>query len=552
MSNNFTLSIGTNIELSDDKFNDLDVIICNKNNTKFKKENFNMKCWTYRKVRRIDKSHISYYIKIASSDIQSLDPTNETDGGLTGKKYFNFLIDNCHLDPNMVRIKQLYYADNNSIAYFNPITVEYHINQDAIEKKELTDFQEKNSTYFEVFKKAINGLLIYSIKKMKEIGIKVIIVDPKPIWSLTSINKTEKDKYNEVIKLYEEIGLTQLNCYFLTDSMKDLETETTPEVKKELRTKLGKNELIYDTTIMVGFIDDLYDQFAPYIGDSLYPSLASTFSSRAYEANIIDAVPKYLIDDFEGKELFTKDEMVDLKKINEPVLDYSIEGKKAKENKEILKEEEEEAKYVKQLQDAADKEKRDIKAEDDAEAKYVKQLQDAADKEKAAATAATDKDKEKTATTTDDKEKTTTNDKEKTTTTEKVKKVEKDKEKVEKDKEKVELDKEKVELDKEKVEKDKERVEKDKERLEKEKERIDKEKDKLEKEKERIEKEKEKIQKEKIQKEKIQKEKTKDKDKKIDKEKNDKEKTDKDMSGGYYNKYLKYKNKYLKLKASNV
>jgi hypothetical protein len=365
MSHNFTLDIGPNIEITEGEFKNLDVIICNntantdlktdkdidkeadkeanksKSNpsTNFKKENFNMKCYNYRKVRKLDKidnnpiDDIDYYVKIASLNISSLDPTSE-DGGLTGKKYFDFITKNCFFDETVTRIKDLYTADNNCIAYFNPVDIIYHINTTNVMKDEI----ELNAKYLEIYKNATRGLMIYAIKKMKEIGIKVIIIDPKIRWhpsmvgpkggaplvgttafdvNIASTTPSAREHINNLIELYESMGLKKINCYFATNMMSEVEIKgTTPLDKRELRKNLNKPELQYDTAIMIGFIDDLYNIIDGFISHNYYNSLSATYG---YEASVVkdyNAVPKYLIKNFNDKDVINEKEMEEIKREN--------------------------------------------------------------------------------------------------------------------------------------------------------------------------------------------------------------------------------------------
>jgi hypothetical protein len=229
------------ISVPKEKLHEFDIVICNKNyNDITTPENYKgIMCSNYRAVNVKENK---LYLRIASIDLD--DPTS---GDYDFKNFLENKCDNTNpLIQNIIKNK----INKNQIIYFKGAYTVYP-----------TEWQSKNlrksdiaEDKLEIYKNSARAILLHILPYLQKIGIKFIIVDPEPGFHPNTTTMTYEERIVGLIKLYEKMGLKQINCLYRLGGFFALKFGLSD---RNVREQTGKCGLEKDTVVMIGDVDDM-------------------------------------------------------------------------------------------------------------------------------------------------------------------------------------------------------------------------------------------------------------------------------------------------------
>lgn len=261
------------IEVPGSKIPKLDFVLCNKNYNDQNISNYEgIQCSNY---RAIDVNGIKYYLRVSTIDL---------DNPKSGIDYADFIKTKCNQEGVVNDFLKKGLLEKDTTIYFKGAYVIYPTNW--VQEKEIPD-----STKFDIFKQAAKTIFLNIFPYLQKIGIKTIVVDPEPGYHPKTLLKSQEEKIEGLIKLYEGMGLKKVNCLYRTSGMELLNFMSDLDIRQQI----GKDNLDKDIIVMIGSVDEMMEKintaksiisnrFLGFIGSMISDEIREL--KEFYEANI--------------------------------------------------------------------------------------------------------------------------------------------------------------------------------------------------------------------------------------------------------------------------
>jgi len=254
------LKLVHSIMLPTGKIPELDLILCNKKYDDSSKPFEGVQCKNY---RGIDISGNTYYLKVGSIDLEN--PTSYS------IDYSDFIKTRCEdLSGNSfiedMKAKGGLLPENT--VYFKGAFTVY-----PADWKDRKLYHSDVSSQFDIFIKATRGILLNILPLFKKLGIKTLVVDPEPGYHPKTTTKSDDERLEGLIKLYEKMGLKKVNCLYRT--MADMFVKSGMMTISDIRTQMLKSDIRKDTIVMIGDVDEMVSKL-PSVTALTFASLMPT------------------------------------------------------------------------------------------------------------------------------------------------------------------------------------------------------------------------------------------------------------------------------------
>lgn len=223
---------------------DFDMIICNNKLETLplingKPQFTATKCNNY---RAINYNNHKLYLRVGTIDLDSVNPVDSNQ-----VNYYKYLDKFCQKIPEIK-------SHNGKIFYFKGAYTRF---PSSWQKKSAEDFtKEPLSEQLKIYVKATQAILVNILPILKKMGFSVILVDPEPGYHPKTIGKSDDEKLNCLIKVYEDFGLKRVMCQ-IPKAIVEVYGEDV-NIQDARKSIYGKHvPLAYDRTIMIGDIDEM-------------------------------------------------------------------------------------------------------------------------------------------------------------------------------------------------------------------------------------------------------------------------------------------------------
>lgn len=195
---------------------------------------------------------------------------------------------------------------------------------------------------------------MYVLLLLKKLGYKTLVVDPEPGYHPKTTEKTDTERLQGLIKIYENMGLKSINCLFTTagfnilnhpewyteDMTGTVHVPTEDDLIEMVRDISGKIDTTRDTIIMVGDIDEMANKikftekyFSPF-SKILHKVPYIDMKDMAITENFMNVPVKFVRCMTDLPDIISYDDMNDLMASKNPCDNYEKNKERYEKNKE--------------------------------------------------------------------------------------------------------------------------------------------------------------------------------------------------------------------------